>query len=101
VTTSVLVTRRAENHYIARALLLPEVVAQGATEAEAVSQLQSALQQLQQHSRVIEVDLPLPIPATAHPWQRFAGMWQADPDWNGFLRALADARIADERGADA
>ena len=97
MTTSVLVTRQAENRYTARALMLPDIIATGATEAEAVTQLRTTLSQLQQHSHVIEVDLPLLPPAATHPWQRFAGMWESDPDWTAFMQALADGRANDDR----
>jgi predicted RNase H-like HicB family nuclease len=95
MTTSVLITRQPDNRYAARALILPEIVVTGATEAEAVAQLRVALADVQQHSRVIEVDLPLAETATAHSWQRFAGIWEHDPDWEVFEAAVAEQREAD------
>jgi predicted RNase H-like HicB family nuclease len=93
MATSVLITRQPDNRYTARALVLPEIVVTGATEAEAVEQLRAALADLQQHSRVIQVELPIPD-TVAHPWLRFAGMWEHDPDWEAFEAAVADLRRA-------
>jgi predicted RNase H-like HicB family nuclease len=95
MATSVLITRQPDNHYTARALVLPEIVVTGATEAEAVEQLRVALADLQQHSRVIQVELPLTDTAGGHPWLRFAGMWEHDPDWEAFEAAVTDLRRAD------
>lgn len=95
MATSVLITRQPDNRYTARALVLPEIVVVGATEAEAVEQLRAALADLQQHSRVIQVELPIADTAAAHPWQRFAGMWEHDPDWDAFEAAVADQRHDD------
>ncbi len=86
MTTSVLVTRQPDNRYTARALALPDVVASGDTEREAVDQLRVILATLQEHSRVVEVDLPLPT--AEHLWRRFAGMWRDDPDWPAFSAAI-------------
>jgi hypothetical protein len=94
VATSVLITRQSDSRYTARALVLPEIVVSGATEAEAVEQLRAALADLQQHSRVIQVELPITDSAAAHPWLRFAGMWEHDPDWAAFEAATADLRRA-------
>jgi hypothetical protein len=82
------------NRYTVRALVLPEIVVTGATEAEAVEQLRAVLADLQQHSRVIQVELPIPDTA-AHPWLRFAGIWEHDPDWEAFEAAAADLHRAD------
>lgn len=98
MATSVLITRQPDNRYTARALALPEIVVTGATEAEAVEQLRVALVDLQQHSRVIQVELPITDTA-AHPWLRFAGMWEHDPDWEAFEAAVADVRHDDASDA--
>lgn len=99
MATDVLVTRHATNHFSARALALPAVVATGESEAEAIAQLRAALAELQQHSHIVQVDLPLPEGSTAHPWLRFAGMWADDPDWHAFEEAVADARREAEEQA--
>lgn len=100
MATSVLITRQPDNRYTARALMLPEIVVTGVTEAEAVEQLRVALADLQQHSRVIQVELPI-TDAAAHPWLHFAGMWEHDSDWEAFEAVVADQRRADTPDAPA
>lgn len=92
MAVDVLVTRHTPNQFSARALALPEVVATGASEAEAIAQLRVALAELRQHSRIVQVDLPLPEARSSHPWQPFAGIWADDPDWQAFEQAVSDAR---------
>ena len=92
MTYKVLVTKQHDSRYTARALVLPEVVASGTTEAEAVDHLRDALADLQTRSRVVDVDLPMPDLAQGNPWLRFAGMWADDPDWDLFQNAVAEYR---------
>lgn len=94
MAVDVLVTRHDADHFSAQALALPAVVATGASEAEAIAQLRVALAELQQHSRIIQVELPLPEGPAAHPWLRFAGIWTDDPDWPAFEQAVTAARAA-------
>src|SRR5579859_5271146 len=97
--TSVLITHHPDNRYTARALVLPEIVVTGATEADAVEQLRAALVDVQQHRRVIQVELPILETAAAHPWLRFAGMWEDDSDWGAFAAAVAELRYDDTSDA--
>lgn len=94
MTTTVLVTRQAENRYTARALALSDVVASGASEAEAIAALRAALTELQAHSHVVQVDLPVPVVATDDPWLRVAGIWADDPSWEAFEQAISAYRAA-------
>lgn len=84
MTYRVLVTKNPNNGYTARALALPDIVASGTTESEAIEQLRVALADLQVHSRVVQVDLSLPGEPVENPWLRFAGIWEHDPDWEAF-----------------
>src|SRR5438046_975894 len=92
MTYKVLVTKQHDSRYTARALVLPDVVASGTTEAEAVDQLRDALADLQTRSRVVDVELPLPDLVQSNPWMRFAGMWADDLDWDLFQDAVAEYR---------
>lgn len=95
MATNILITRQADNRYTARALVLPEIVVSGATEAEAVEHLRAALSDVKQYSRVIQLDLPITATPLEHPWLRFAGMWEHDPDWEAFEAAVTALRRAD------
>lgn len=92
MTTAVLITRHADNRYSARALALSEVVALGASEAEAISALREALAELQTHSHIVQVDVPLPAVPADDPWIRTAGIWADDPSWDAFQQAIAEYR---------
>src|SRR5437867_3771256 len=92
MTSSVLVTKNPGDGYTARALALPEIVASGATETEAIAQLRAALVDLRVHSRVIQVDLPLPGEPLEPGWLRFVGMWEHDPDWEDFQTTVETYR---------
>jgi predicted RNase H-like HicB family nuclease len=93
-TTAVLITRYNDNHYTARALALSDVIANGASEAEAIAALRSTLAELQARSHIVQVDLPVPAAMPDDPWLRAAGMWAQDPSWDGFQAAMADYRAA-------
>ena len=92
MTYKVLVTKEHDSRYTARALVLPDVVAFGTTEAEAVDHLRDTLADLQTHSHVVDVELPLPDLAADNPWLRVAGMWADDPDWDSFQNAIVEYR---------
>jgi len=94
MTTAVLVTRHAENRYTARALALSDVVASGASEAEAIAALSTALAELQARSHIVQVGLPVPAVAVDDPWLQAAGIWVADPSWDAFQQAITAYRAA-------
>jgi predicted RNase H-like HicB family nuclease len=92
MTYRVLVTKNPNNGYTARALALPDIVASGTTESEAIEQLRAAIADLQAHSHVVQVDLSLPGEPAENPWLRFAGIWEHDPDWEAFQAAIESYR---------
>lgn len=92
MTTSVLITRIADNRYTARALTLSDVVASGASEAEAIAALRAALIEMQSHSHVVQIDLPLPTASIHDPWLQAAGMWANDPSWDAFQQEIGAYR---------
>lgn len=94
MATAVLVTRHPDNHYTARALALSDVVASGASEAEAIAALRDTLADLQARSHVVQVDLPIPTASTDDPWLRAAGIWADDPSWEAFQQAITAYRNA-------
>jgi predicted RNase H-like HicB family nuclease len=94
MTTAVLITRHEDNRYTARALALSDVVANGASEAEAIAALRTTLAELQARSHIVQVDLPMPAALPDDPWLHVAGIWAHDPSWEGFQAAMADYRAA-------
>jgi predicted RNase H-like HicB family nuclease len=94
MTTAVLITRYEDNRYTARALALSDVVANGASEAEAIAALRTTLAELQARSHIVQVDLPVPAAMPDDPWLYAAGVWAHDPSWDAFQAAIADYRAA-------
>lgn len=93
MTYKVLVTKQTDSRYMARAFVLPDIVAYGDTESEAVDQLRVALTNVQAHSRIVQVDLPLSDEPVENPWLRHAGIWEHDSDWDAFQTAVKAYRL--------
>jgi predicted RNase H-like HicB family nuclease len=53
MTYDVLLTKGPDNRYTARALLLPDLVASGADEAEALERLRAVIAEVQANSRYV------------------------------------------------
>ncbi|MFO7538413.1 MAG: hypothetical protein R6X32_10180, partial [Chloroflexota bacterium] len=94
MTYDVLVTREKNQHYKARVLLLPEIVATGSSEAEVLEQVKTAITDLRTSSRIVQVDVPALTGADEDPWLRYAGMWADDPDWDLFQAEIDAYRQA-------
>jgi predicted RNase H-like HicB family nuclease len=94
MTYDVLLTKGANNRYTARALLLPDLVASGANEAEALERLRAAIAEVQANSRIVRLDVPSPPETSSDAWLRFAGVWKHDPDWDLFQSEIEAYRQA-------
>jgi hypothetical protein len=90
----VLLTKSADKRYIARALLLPDIVVSGTDEAEVLQELRTAIADVQANSRILQVDVPSSDDATSDTWLRFAGIWEHDPDWDTFQSEIESYRKA-------
>jgi hypothetical protein len=91
MTYDVLLTKNAENQYIATAMFLPNVAASGTSEAEAIERLRAELLKLQARSRVVKIELPTQENA-ANPWVQMAGLFADDPTWESFQAEIAAYR---------
>ncbi len=98
----ILLTKSAENGYVARPLLWPEVVASGANEAEALAAVQEALAAVLAKSSVVQIELPEPSADDRDPWLPFIGMWKDMPDeeWDSFQRSVTAVREAASHETD-
>lgn len=95
---AVLLTKQPDNGYIARSLLLPEVVVTGADETDVLAQMRAALVEIQQTSRIVHIDVPAPAATDSNPWLRWTGVFADDPTWDEFLAEIAAQRLLiDER----
>lgn len=94
----ILLTRQANNGYLARPVLMPELVVAGEDEQEAIARVCTAITEHQTESRVVQVTLPVNQQTDDDPWLRFAGMWKDDPNWEQFQADIAaNRRWVDEQ----
>ena len=79
----------AGNGYRARGGEALALVAEGATQEEALAKLKEQLQdRLHQGTKIV----PLEVAPEAHPWMAFAGMFKDDPLFDDWQKAIADYR---------
>jgi predicted RNase H-like HicB family nuclease len=79
--------------YAARAVSVPEITAEAATEAEAVEQVRQSLTAWLASARVVRVDVPLPG-KPGNPWLDYFGYAKDDPEFQDYLDELKRAREA-------
>jgi predicted RNase H-like HicB family nuclease len=95
MTYDVLVTRK-EDKFIARVRQWPAIIVEGDSEEEVLRKAQADLQSLLVGGRIIQLELE--TEPEAHPWQRFAGMFADDPDWDTFQESMRAYREDLDRG---
>jgi predicted RNase H-like HicB family nuclease len=94
----ILLTKQPNNGYIARPILLPEIVVSGADEEEVLARVREAIAGIYANSRIVRVNVAEPDETTNDPWLRFAGMWADDPNWEQFQAHIeAFRRTIDEQ----
>jgi predicted RNase H-like HicB family nuclease len=96
MTYDVLLTRK-EDKYIARVRQWPAIMVEGDSEEEVLRKARADLQSLLVGGRIIQLELE--AQPEAHPWQRFAGMFADDPDWEDFQESIQAYREELDRGA--
>lgn len=95
MTYDVLLTRK-EDRFIARVRQWPVIMVEGDSEEEVLRKAQADLQSLLVGGRIIQLELE--TEPEAHPWQRFAGMFADDPDWDTFQESMQAYREELDRG---
>lgn len=60
----ILLTKQPTNGYLARPVLMPEIVVSGADEEEALARVQEAILQVTARSRIVRIDVPSPDKST-------------------------------------
>ncbi len=91
----VIVRQEEDGKYTARSLAVPEVKAQGASEAEAVELVRQSLAAWLASARVVRVDVPLPG-KTGNPWLDYFGYAKEGPQFQDYLDEIQRARQMDE-----
>lgn len=64
----ILLTKNPNNGFTARPLALPELIVAADDEGEALARVRNAIADLQVHSRIVHIDLPLTLD---DPWAAF------------------------------
>lgn len=86
----IFVQNQLQNGYQAMVIGLPDCVAEGATEEEAVTKAQDALKQWLARGKLITVELEHGQPD--NPWLKLCGKYKDDPAWDDFQANIAAYR---------
>ncbi len=78
---------------------LPHCQSHAPTEEEALTKISLEIAETLRRTKTVEVEVSSPN-GSAHPWKTFAGIWQNDPSFNGFLAEIEAARRQDETDAE-
>jgi hypothetical protein len=90
----ILIRADAKDHFTAQAVGLPEVTAEGTTEAEAVARVRESLVALFASVKVVSVDVP--VNGQRNPWLDGFGRSANDPDFAAYMEELERARAAED-----
>src|SRR5262245_30557241 len=88
----VILLKEANNGHLARPLMWPNVVAQGATEQEALDRVKKLIRDTFSAARLAQVEVGAPEEKVVHPWVENAGLFADDATWEDFQQAIADYR---------
>jgi predicted RNase H-like HicB family nuclease len=88
----VILLKEANNGYVARPILWPDVMAQGATEQEALDQVQNLIRSQLGEARLVQIRVDVPEEKSKNPWIAKAGAFADDPTWEDFLQEINNYR---------
>ena len=88
MTYDVLARKHPQGGYVATALRWPEVVAEAATQTEALDRIREAIAVLVAQGEVVQVEVPLPLAAIPAPYTETFGMFRHDPTFDKFVAAV-------------
>lgn len=76
---------------------MPDCVAEGQTEEEAIANAKEALQARLAQGKVVTTEVETPHEVEANPLLKQAGRWKDDPTFDDFMKEIADyRRLVDE-----
>ncbi len=93
MTFDVILSKQADNGYMARPVLWPDSVAHGATEKEALNRVQVLIRDLLGRTQLVQVEVETSEDQSDNPWVTKAGMFAEDPTWDDFLQEMTDYRL--------
>lgn len=90
MTYQIFVQHQSNNDYQAMVIGLPDCVAEGQTEEEAVAKAKEALRQWLAQGKVVAVEVEHGLPEQAdNPWLKICGKYKDDPTWDDFQANIA------------
>lgn len=93
MTYQIFVQNQSHNGYLATVIGLPDCVAEGQTEEEAVAKAKATLSQWLAQGKVVTVELEHDLPEQAdNPWLKICGKYKDDPTWEDFQANIAAYR---------
>ena len=95
----ILLTKQPANGYLARPVLMPEIVVSGEDEEEALARVRAAIAKATEQSRIVRIDIPNGAESTNDPWLRFSGLWGDEDDWQQFIEDIDTFRCEIDRQA--
>ncbi|MBI1761085.1 MAG: type II toxin-antitoxin system HicB family antitoxin [Acidobacteria bacterium] len=87
----IFVQNQLHNGYQAMVIGLPDCVAEGVTEEEAVAKAKEALSQWLARGKLVTFEFD-PDTQAANPWQKICGKYKDDPTWDDFQANIAAYR---------
>jgi len=89
----ILIEHPNQNGYVASVIGLPNCVAEGATEDEALNRVKLRLKARLAQSKIVTVEVDVPVRGmTGNPWIDSAGVYKDDPTYDEFLEEIAKYR---------
>ncbi len=93
MTYQIFVQSRPETGYLASVLGVPDCVAEGDTEEEAVDKAKEALNQWLSRGKIVAVEIDTgEATQVENPWLKICGKYKDDPTWDDFQTAIEEYR---------
>lgn len=89
----VIIQSRPDNEVVAEPLGKPDLGGSGATEAEALEQVERNLEDWLRSAKVVHLEVP--AIESGNPWLDYFGRSADDPDFDEYLREISRERAAD------
>jgi hypothetical protein len=89
----IFVQHQANNGFVAAVLGIPDCIAEGQTEEEAIANAKASLSSRLAQGKIVSVELEdLTGKTTGNPWLESFGVFKDDPTFDDFLEKIAEYR---------
>lgn len=93
----IFVQNRSQQHFVASIIGMPNLVAEGRTEAEAIENAKIALEEQLATGKLVTIDVPLVDNSAS---MKYAGIFEHDASFDDFVNHLAKIREEANRADD-